>query len=253
MAAGVNRAPFWLDPAGTHTPFPPAELALDEPNGLLAVGGDLSPQRIVRAYRNGIFPWYSSGQPILWWSPNPRAVLIPSQLRVSRSLRKTMRKQPFQITIDRCFADVLRQCAAPRSYADGTWITPEMQAAYLQLHALGIAHSFESWQDGELAGGLYGLAIGRVFFGESMFSRVTDASKIAFVHATRQLQRWGYALIDCQVASDHLHSFGAIEMARSRFVAELSRLTNEGGRATPWRFDGGFDPLEQEQSDAAAR
>ena len=238
------RGPFWIDHRDTNCIFPPVELALDEPNGLLAAGGDLTPRRIISAYRQGVFPWYSAEHPILWWSPNPRAVLIPSKLKVSRSLRKHIRKNPFRITIDHCFGEVLRQCAAPRAYTDNTWLTPEMQAAYIQLHKEGVAHSFEAWQDETLVGGLYGLALGRVFFGESMFSRVTDASKIAFVHAARQLEAWNFALIDCQVASEHLKSFGAIDVPRRNFLEYILQLIDQPSHPTPWHFDEGFDPLK---------
>jgi leucyl/phenylalanyl-tRNA--protein transferase len=243
------RGPFWIDHRDTNCIFPPVELALDEPNGLLAAGGDLTPRRIISAYRQGVFPWYSAENPILWWSPNPRAVLIPSKLKVSRSLRKAIRKKPFRITIDHCFEEVLRQCAAPRAYADGTWLTPEMQAAYVQLHKEGVAHSFEAWQGETLVGGLYGLALGRIFFGESMFSRVTDASKIAFVHAAKQLEAWGFALIDCQVASEHLKSFGAIDVPRRNFIECMLQLIDQPDHPSPWRFDEGFDPLKTTAAD----
>ncbi len=243
------RGPFWIDQRDISYIFPPVDLALDEPNGLLAAGGDLTPRRIVSAYRQGLFPWYSADQPILWWSPNPRSILIPSQLNISRSLRKSIRKQPLRITINNCFEEVLRQCAAPRSYADGTWITPEMQAAYLELHRQGVAHSFEAWQGETLVGGLYGLALGKIFFGESMFSHVTDASKIAFVYAVRQLEAWGFKLIDCQVGSEHLKSFGSIEVPRSNFIEYTLQLTHLPGHPTPWQFDEGFDPLSAVPAD----
>ena len=176
----------WL---GTDLAFPPVESALAEPNGLLAVGGDLSPRRLLAAYRRGIFPWYSEGDPILWWCPDPRMVLVPGELRVTRSLAKTLRNKTYQVRFDTAFDDVMRGCAAPRPDQPGTWITAEMRAAYGRLHELGYAHSVETWIDGRLAGGLYGVAIGRVFFGESMFTRVRDASKIAFVHLVRRLER----------------------------------------------------------------
>ena len=237
------RGPFWIDQRDTTYIFPPVDLALDEPDGLLAAGGDLTPRRIINAYRQGVFPWYSSDQPILWWSPNPRSILIPAQLKVSRSLRKQLRKQPFRITIDHCFKEVVQQCAAPRSYADGTWITAEMQTAYCELHDQGVAHSFEAWQGETLVGGLYGLALGKLFFGESMFSRATDASKIAFVYAVKQLEAWGFALIDCQVATEHLKSFGAIQVPRNRFIEYTLQLTSLSPHPLPWQFDEGFDPL----------
>lgn len=213
--------------------FPPLQRALREPNGLLAVGGDLSPERLVSAYRHGCFPWFQEGQPILWWSPDPRMVLFPAELHVSRSLRKTQRQGRFTVSFDRDFAAVIRACAEPRAYADGTWITPAMQASYLELHRRGIAHSVEVWQDDRLVGGLYGLAIGRLFFGESMFSRVPDASKIGFVTLVEQLRDCGFALIDCQMHTSHLASLGAREIPRNEFASELARHLDEQG-PTPW-------------------
>lgn len=213
--------------------FPPLESALRDPDGLLALGGDLSPERLISAYRHGCFPWFQEGQPILWWSPDPRMVLYPAQLHVSRSLRKTRRQGRFAASFDRDFAAVIRACAEPRSYSDGTWITPAMQAAYLELHRRGIAHSVEVWQDGRLVGGLYGLAIGRLFFGESMFSRTTDASKIGFVALVERLRDCGFALIDCQMHTDHLASFGARAIPRSEFAAQLERYRDQTG-ASPW-------------------
>ncbi|GAB6387977.1 leucyl/phenylalanyl-tRNA--protein transferase [Stutzerimonas marianensis] len=207
--------------------FPPLEKAMREPNGLLAAGGDLSPQRLVAAYRHGCFPWYQEGQPILWWSPDPRTVLYPDELHVSRSLRKTLRKGDFTVTLDQAFTDVIRGCAAPRSYAEGTWITTPMQEAYIQLHALGHAHSVEVWQENRLVGGLYGLAMGRLFFGESMFSRTTDASKVGFVTLVERLQGWGFKLIDCQMPTQHLASFGARPIPRSVFAEALARHLDE--------------------------
>ncbi len=211
----------WLN--GGDTEFPPAELALSEPNGLLAVGGDLKPDRLVAAYRQGIFPWYEEPQPILWWSPSPRAVLFPDKIYIARSLRKTLRQQRFRVTTNRDFAGVVRRCArVPRRGQDGTWITADMFAAYRELHQLGLAHSVEAWVDDELVGGLYGVVLGRVFFGESMFSTRTDASKVAFVHLARLLQSRGYAVIDCQVSNPHLLSLGAEEIARERFTRLLA-------------------------------
>ena len=213
--------PYWI---GADTPahaFPDPERALDEPNGLLAAGGDLSPERLLHAYRLGVFPWYSAGQPILWWSPDPRAVLFPERMRVSRSLRKTLRQGRFRVTVDTAFREVMDACAAPRPGSDGTWITPEMLAAYTRLHSLGWAHSVECWRDGRLAGGLYGVAMGRVFFGESMFSRESDASKVALAHLSGQ----GYRLIDCQVESEHLARLGAEPVPRRTFRALLDELT----------------------------
>ena len=209
---------------GFHTQdFPPLEHALEEPDGLLAAGGDLSPERLLDAYSRGIFPWLDKDQPILWWSPNPRAVLFPEQLHVSRSLRKTLRKGHYQVSLDRQFSRVIRACAEPRHYSEGTWITAEMIHAYERLHRLGHAHSVEAWLDGELVGGLYGVALGRIFFGESMFSRATDASKVAFVHLVGQLARWGYQLIDCQVESPHLTSLGATLIPRPHFQRLLQQ------------------------------
>lgn len=223
----MNRTgPFWLDPADTGYVFPPVEHALREPDGLLAIGGDLAPERILSAYRHGIFPWFSPGQPILWWSPDPRAVLLPEKLKVSRSLRKTINKGSFQVTFDTAFEQVIRACATtPRRGQPGTWITGEMQQAYIHLHHMGHAHSVESWSGDELVGGLYGLRLGRVFYGESMFSRRTDASKVAFVHLVRKLQEEGVMLIDCQVTTDHLLSLGAEEIPRRRFVELLREYT----------------------------
>lgn len=213
-----------LDPSSADTPFPPVELALTEPNGLLAIGGSLEPERLLNAYRAGIFPWYSDGQPILWWSPDPRSVLFPEHLQVSRSLRKTVRQARFRITLDCAFDQVIDQCArTPRPGQDGTWIVDEMLQAYRRLHRLGHAHSVEAWQDGRLVGGLYGVAVGRVFFGESMFSRVSEASKVAFVHFVGTLATWGYRLIDCQMETAHLNRFGARNLPRGQFVELLQR------------------------------
>lgn len=217
----------------TSLDFPPLERALREPDGLLAAGGDLSPERLLAAYRHGCFPWFSAGQPILWWSPDPRMVLFPEELHVSRSLRKTLRRSDFTITFDQDFAAVIGACAAPRSYADGTWITPAMQAAYLELHRRGLAHSVEVWQHGQLVGGLYGLALGRLFFGESMFSRVSDASKVAFVSLVEQLRACGFVLIDCQMHTQHLASLGARPIPRHEFAAYLARYRELDG-PTPW-------------------
>ena len=217
--------------------FPPVELA--SPEGLLAVGGDLRAERLLEAYRHGIFPWYNPGQPILWWSPDPRAVLFPAKLKVARSLRKTLRRKDFDVTLDTAFREVMRQCALPRpgNPAGGTWITPEMIEAYAVLHDRGLAHSVESWREGKLVGGLYGVAMGNAFFGESMFSRETDASKVAFVHLVRQLERWGYAFIDCQLSSAHLFSLGAEEIRRHDFMARLEQALKQPERSGRWRFD----------------
>ncbi len=220
---------------GPADPFPPVEHALDQPDGLLAAGGSLTTRRLVEAYSLGIFPWFNEGDPILWWSPDPRTVLQPSRLHVSHSLRKKLRKEAFLVTIDRAFARVLDGCAAPRAGDTGTWLGPPMRRAYTALHTAGLAHSIEVWMDGELAGGIYGVAIGRMFFGESMFSRRTDASKIAMARLAAQLDRWAYPLIDCQLETDHLLSLGAEHMSRRRFVAEVARLTALPG--PKWEID----------------
>lgn len=216
-----TQGPFWLEASSDPAQFPDPGYALDEPNGLLAVGGDLSPARLLNAYRQGIFPWYSDGQPILWWSPNPRAVLIPDQFRIARSLRKSLRKSPFRVTFDTAFAEVIEACSEPRSNATGTWITDEMKQAYVRLHRIGFAHSVECWEDNIMVGGLYGVSLGKVFFGESMFTRRTDASKIGFAHLVEQLKEWGFGLIDCQVHSEHLTSLGAEDIPREEFLRLL--------------------------------
>ncbi|NKQ12472.1 leucyl/phenylalanyl-tRNA--protein transferase [Pseudomonas sp. SST3] len=211
--------------------FPPLEKAMHEPNGLLAAGGDLSPERLLAAYRHGCFPWYQDGQPVLWWSPDPRTVLYPEELHVSRSLRKKLRQGTFNITFDRSFRDVIEGCAGPRSYTDGTWITTPMQNAYVKLHQLGVAHSVEVWQDQQLVGGLYGLAMGRLFFGESMFSHTTDASKAGFVTLVERLRDWGFKMIDCQMPTQHLASFGARAIARQAFAETLAKYLDEPSSA----------------------
>ncbi|HHC72240.1 MAG TPA: leucyl/phenylalanyl-tRNA--protein transferase [Thiotrichales bacterium] len=232
-------------PEGLPEWFPPVSSALEEPNGLLAVGGDLSPRRVLAAYRRGIFPWYSQGQPILWWSPDPRAVLFPERLHISRSLRKRLRRRSYRVTLDLAFEAVIEACAAvPRPGQEGTWITSEMAEAYLRLHRLGYAHSVETWQAGRLVGGLYGVAMGRIFFGESMFSRETDASKVAFAHLVRHLRRYDYRLIDCQVETSHLLSLGAGNIPRDRFVAMVDELVGEEAPPGP-----GFTP-ETEMEEA---
>ena len=215
----MNQQPVWLDNNPENIDFPHPDLALTEPDGLLAVGGDLSPQRIINAYMNGIFPWYSDGQPILWWSPNPRAVLFPDKLHVSRSLQKVIRKGVYRTTLDQAFEQVIEHCAqTPRKDQDGTWITDDMAQAYIRLHQLGFAHSAECWLEDKLVGGLYGIALGRVFFGESMFSHRSNASKVAFVHLLDELKKADYALIDCQVTTEHLLSLGAEEIPRNQFL-----------------------------------
>jgi leucyl/phenylalanyl-tRNA--protein transferase len=219
----------WLSRDDGPESLPDPNEALTEPNGLLAAGGSLEPEWILESYRRGIFPWFETGQPILWWSPDPRTVLRPDELRVSRSLRKRIRHREFEVTADKDFAAVITACSEPRSYTDSTWITPLMISAYGRLHELGWAHSFEAWSDGSLAGGLYGIAIGQVFFGESMFARQSDASKVAFWHALRFLKDSGFELIDCQLPSAHLTRLGATSMPRSEFLNLLARLTESPG------------------------
>ena len=217
--------------------FPPVETALADPNGLLAMGGDLSPTRLLDAYRHGIFPWFNPGEPILWWSPDPRMVLVPGEIRVTRSLAKRMRNAGFEVRLDTAFVEVMRACAAPREGAGGTWISPAMVAAYTRLFDVGYAHSVETWHAGRLVGGLYGVAIGRMFYGESMFSREPDASKVALVRLARQLQHWNFGLIDCQMETPHLASLGAHTMPRAEFTARLAELVNLPHHPGPWHFD----------------
>ena len=215
----MNQQPVWLDTNPENIEFPHPDQALSEPDGLLAVGGDLSPQRIINAYMNGIFPWYCDDQPVLWWSPNPRTVLFPDKLHVSRSLQKVIRKGVYRTTLDQAFEQVIENCAhTPRKKQDGTWITDDMAQAYIRLHQLGLAHSAECWLEDKLVGGLYGIALGRVFFGESMFSHRSNASKVAFVHLLDELKKADYALIDCQVTTKHLLSLGAEEIPRNQFL-----------------------------------
>lgn len=207
----------WLDLLNDDSPFPPLEHALTDPNGLIAIGGSLRPKRLIMAYRYGIFPWYSGGQQILWWSPDPRSVLYPERLRVSHSLKKILRKQIYHVTVDKSFRSVIQNCAAPRAKSFDTWITAEMLNAYVTLHEMQLAHSVEIWRDNNLVGGLYGVAIGRIFYGESMFSFSTDASKVALFYLAQQLKRWQFAVIDCQVDSPHLQSLGAENISRQAF------------------------------------
>jgi len=211
----------WLGPLDGPDAMPAPSLALEEPNGLLAAGGTLKPQWLLATYADGIFPWYEEGQPILWWCPNPRAVLWPDRLKVSRSLRRTLDKTRLTVSVDRAFDSVIEGCAAPRRYTESTWITSAMAQAYKELHELGWAHSFETWDGSGLVGGLYGVAIGDVFFGESMFARTSDASKIALVRAVRYLREHGFALIDCQVPSEHMTSLGAMNLPRTEFLELL--------------------------------
>jgi len=219
--------------------FPPLELALAEPNGLLCAGGDLSPETLLRAYRSGVFPWYSAGQPILWWSPDPRMVLVPGAFRISSSLRRALRRGAYRVRLDSDFPAVIGACAStPRKDQNGTWIVAEMQHAYCALHELGYAHSVEAWVDDKLVGGLYGLAIGRMFYGESMFSHASNASKVALAHLARFLAAQGYGLIDCQMQSAHLASLGAGEIPRSAFIARVHELTAMAPPAGRWPSDG---------------
>jgi leucyl/phenylalanyl-tRNA---protein transferase len=224
----------WLKPTDGPGALPDPRNALEEPNGLLAAGGRLTPDWLLTSYARGIFPWYEDGQPILWWCPNPRAVLVPEEIAVSRSLRKTLAKNRYSVSADTAFVRVVASCAAPRKYTDQTWITSEMAAAYAQLHSLGWAHSFESWRDGRLVGGLYGVAIGEAFFGESMFSLESDASKVAFVHAVGFLSTLGIRLIDCQIPSAHLTRFGARLMSREAFLEALQDLCEPTGSPGSW-------------------
>ena len=225
---------FWIGANIVNDELPAVSQALREPDGLLAAGGDLTPDTLVKAYRRGIFPWYSGDQPILWWSPDPRCVLKPGQIKISRSLTKTLKHKPFKISIDQAFEQVIEACAGPRRGDDGTWLSPEMIRAYIELHALGHAHSVECWHDNELVGGLYGLAIGQVFFGESMFSWMTDASKIALVRLNELLQSWDYQLIDCQIGNPHLSSLGAQLIPRSQFIALVEQYRDTPPHPAAW-------------------
>jgi leucyl/phenylalanyl-tRNA--protein transferase len=222
----VRSSIVWLSERDAPDAFPPVERALREPDGLLAAGGDLSPSRLLAAYRRGIFPWYSRGQPILWWSPDPRAVLLPTALRVSRSLAKSMRNRGFVTRIDTAFGEVIEHCGSSELRPDGTWLSAPMRTAYLRLHALGHAHSFETWLDNRLVGGLYGVALGRVFFGESMFSLERDASKVALARLCSELVARDFRLIDCQIATSHLLSLGTQLLPRAEFIQLLAQYTN---------------------------
>lgn len=223
--------PIWLQQDDLS--FPDPEQALKEPNGLLAVGGDLSPERLLTAYKLGIFPWYEAEQPILWWSPEPRMVLFPTELHISKSLHKILQKQPYKVSFNQNFPAVISSCAKQRSKnRTGTWITDEMQQAYINLHKAGWAHSVEVWNNNNLIGGLYGLALGKIFFGESMFSTQDNASKVAFVHLVHYLQKQDFKLIDCQVSSAHLASLGAREISRQDFRNYLNKNTNPANKST---------------------
>ena len=219
------------------TPFPSVRQALRTPNGLLAAGGSLTPARLLDAYRHGIFPWFNADDPILWWSPDPRMVLFPQEFKISRSLRRTLRNGTCEIRTDTAFEQVMRACAAPRGGQAGTWIHEEMIAAYAELHRMGHAHSVESWLDGKLTGGLYGVSIGRMFYGESMFSRHANASKVALARLSAQLHHWNFGMIDCQMNTPHLASLGAREIPRTEFVQRLQELIHYPDIPSPWCFD----------------
>lgn len=223
----------WLSP-NPDSPFPPLETALKEPDGLLAAGGDLSPERLVNAYHQGIFPWFNEGEPILWWSPDPRCVLYPDQVKISRSLRKTLNKNLFEVRMDTAFESVMQACAETRKDQEGTWINTAMLEAYTRLHELGYAHSVECWQDNQLVGGLYGIAIGKVFCGESMFTRRSDASKVALVHLCQFLLQRQFELIDSQVYTSHLESLGAVMIPRNDYLDVLKQYTLEDDEPGKW-------------------
>ncbi|MCI0400873.1 MAG: leucyl/phenylalanyl-tRNA--protein transferase [Gammaproteobacteria bacterium] len=225
---------YWISDQLLADDFPDVAKALAEPDGLLAIGGDLDTERLLDAYRTGIFPWYSEGQPILWWSPDPRSVLFPQNLKVSRSLRKFLRMRQFHVTSDQAFRDVLLACAEARDHRSGTWITSDMIEAYYQLHVQKYAHSIECWHDGKLVGGLYGIALGRVFFGESMFSNMTNASKVGLVYLVRKLLEWDFKLIDCQVHSKHLERLGAVTIPRQQFVQMLDQWCDPIDQSFAW-------------------
>ncbi len=226
---------IYLLASDAETPFPDIELAETEPNGLLALGGDLSTTRLINAYRSGIFPWYNDDQPILWWSPDPRTVFFPGHLKVSRSLRKSIKKARFTATFDHAFSDVIHACSEPRNIEEETWLNRSMIQAYLELHQLGYAHSVDIWQDDKLVGGLYGVSLGSVFFGESMFSRENDASKLALIHLANKLAEWNYKMIDCQVHSPHLVTLGAIDICRRSFKKNLQRWCGQSHRQGSWK------------------
>lgn len=227
----------WLDPDDDADPFPALNLALKDPDGLLAAGGSLRPERLLNAYRSGIFPWFDDDQPILWWSPDPRLTLKPAELHLSRSLKKFSKKAPYQYTFDTAFDTVIRACSAPREQQDGSWITESMIEAYQQLFELGHAHSVEVWHQGELVGGLYGIAIGQVFFGESMFSRRDNASKLGFAFLCQHLAQWGCQIIDCQVHSDHLESLGASLTSRKHFIEQLEQHCPQPLSSQAWEIE----------------
>ncbi len=239
MQSPPYQSPFWLE--STPVTFPPTHLALQEPNGLLAIGGNLTPEWLLHAYSKGIFPWFNPEEPILWWSPNPRSVLFIDKLKIKRSLRKTIQKhhnnQTITVTLDQDFSGVMKACAnAPRKDQAGTWITPAMLSAYTSLHQSGHAHSVEVWQNDQLVGGLYGIAIGKMFFGESMFSHITDGSKIALVALSMQLKAWGFRLIDTQIESEHLNSLGAMNISREQFETHINLQMLHSFKAQKWQL-----------------
>jgi len=229
----------WLDEEDFW--FPDPATALSDPNGLLAAGGDLRPQRLLQAYQRGIFPWFEDGQPPLWWSPDPRMVLFPDEVHTSRSMRRFQRQHPYQIRSDTAFSAVVRGCADERRGSTGTWITDSMLQAYQQLHALGHAHSVEVWEDSTLVGGVYGIALGRIFFGESMFSHRPNVSKLALIDLAQRLLASGYQVIDCQVANPHLESLGARNISRNMF-RQLLPVHDDIGRCAPWPYNTASSP-----------
>lgn len=231
----MSKALYWVKPQSNPDNFPPVKYALKQPDGLLCFGGDLHSERLLCAYKRGIFPWYSSGQPVMWWSPSPRCVIYPYEFKINRSLRKTCRNKDFWLSMDQEFDDVIQCCATPRHDAPDTWITPEMKAAYRKLHRLGHAHSVEIWHNQNLVGGLYGLSIGQIFFGESMFSIYSNASKVAMACLVHRLLRYNYLLIDCQVSSPHLFTLGAREIQRDVFIRNLDQYCSMANPIDIWQ------------------
>ena len=228
---------YWLDPRNPTQAFPEPRLAMDEPNGLLAIGGDLSIQRLIRAYSQGIFPWYNPDEPILWWSPDPRVVFPLDERPAARTLRREARRSDYAVTLDQAFDEVIAHCAAPRANQRGTWLGQDMQRAYRAMHTEGYAHSVEVWRAGKLIGGLYGLALGRAFFGESMFSQQSGGSKLAVYWLRDQLTAWGFDIFDCQVGSEHLQRLGAVEWPRDQFINRVHLAAARGHRRGPWQFE----------------
>ncbi len=235
----------WLAPDDETTPLPDPETALAEPNGLLAIGASLSPTRLESAYRAGAFPWFSPGEPILWWSPDPRAIISPSGFHISRSLRRTLRRDDYHVSLDSAFDAVVAACAEPRSDQLGTWITNDMKAAYSRLHVVGLAHSIEVWRQDALIGGLYGVSLGGAFFGESMFSRAPNGSKIAMAWLMRQIRAWGFDFLDCQMPTTHLLRMGAERIPRKRFLLALAASQRQPTRIGPWRLDIGREAVTE--------